>query len=241
MIVLTAEKDLPRKTHKGVILVAAILLVGLGVALLISGGAIAVMNQTTTDKEGYSLSTPYHVGTSSYAFLIGIDPDHDPADTALTKWVVTSTSPGKELFVGWAWINDSGPYLSGIQFEAPYPYWHWNYGPYSSTISIPTTKTWTGGAPSVLPTQENFWINSAQTSGSATIHYDRDWDNSTLGAKSLVIMNIDGTSNVQADIQLGTKIPVFTWLPLVLIPLGIVLFIAGAYAFTKHAKKQSNT
>jgi len=212
------------------------LLAGSGVALLASGGIIAVLNQIATDKEGYSLSNPYHVKSSTYAFMLGLSPDSDPQDTALTKWVVTSTNSNKELFVGWAWISNAEKYVSGMQFESPYPGYHWDYGPYSSMLNISTTQAWPGGAPSILPTKENFWIDSAQTNGSATVHYERNWDNSTLGDKALIIMNSDGAPNVQADIQLGTKVPILGWLPIVMIPLGLVLCIAGALLFLRKRK-----
>jgi hypothetical protein len=36
---------------------------------------------------------------------------------------------------------------------------------------------------------------------------------------------------VQADLQLGTKIPMFGWMPLLLIPAGLILSIMGIAVF----------
>jgi hypothetical protein len=56
------------------------------------------------------------------------------------------------------------------------------------------------------------------------------WDETT-GRNILVIMNADGSSNVDADIQLGFKVPLFGWLPYLLLALGIIMLVVGWFLF----------
>jgi len=42
-------------------------------------------------------------------------------------------------------------------------------------------------------------------------------------------MNLDGSKNISADIQIAFKSPILTVLPFVLLPLGIVLAVEGIY------------
>jgi hypothetical protein len=56
---------------------------------------------------------------------------------------------------------------------------------------------------------------------------------STAGNKYLIITNLDGSKSVTSDIYLGFKIPVFRWLPYVLIPLGIIIFVCGILLIKK--------
>ena len=43
----------------------------------------------------------------------------------------------------------------------------------------------------------------------------------------IVVMNADGSSAVNVDIQLGFKVPILSSSPYLLIPIGIVLFVLG--------------
>jgi len=54
--------------------------------------------------------------------------------------------------------------------------------------------------------------------------------------KMIVLMNADGSKEVNADLQLGFKVPILTWLPYILIPLGIVLSISGFALLSKRRK-----
>jgi uncharacterized membrane protein len=233
---VTAEKGAPVRNRRIAVLAISFLLIVLGFASLLTGVAMGFLNQTATDAEGYYLSDPYHVSTSAYVFMFPMVPAYDPSDSALTKWLVTSTNPDKELFVGWGSTLDTGPYLTDVQFETPFPDWEWEYGWYWSTLTVATTQTWNTAPPKTLPSQENFWMDSAQTSGNATIPFDIHWDNATTGNRALLIMNTDGTANVQADLQFGAKIPTLTWMPFVLVPVGFVLAFVGLAVFRRRAR-----
>jgi hypothetical protein len=231
---MTSKTGSPQKKRRIAKLVITFLLLGIGLFVLVAGAYFAFMNQTATDKEGYVLSQPYRIQSGgAYAFILGVNAGNTSSANAVLKWVVTSTDPSKELFVGWAWSNDADNYLNGVTFEAPYPVYNWHYGLYSALLNITTTTIWSGSAPSVSPGQENFWLDSGTTNATIAIHYDHTWDSSTLGNKALVIMNVDGSRNIQADVQFGAKIIIYGWLPYVLIPAGVILFMIGIAIFRR--------
>ena len=138
--------------------------------------------------------------------------------------------------MGWGSTVDTGPYLNGVQFETPYPLWEWNYGLYWASLTVGETRTWNSNPPAVLPSDEGFWIDSAQTSSKVTIPIEIHWDNTTSGNRALLIMNVDGTPNVQADVQFGARIPILSWLPFVLVPLGAVFAFVGVALYRRRAK-----
>jgi hypothetical protein len=211
-----------------------LLLIG-GLFLLISGAVMAVLNFTSTDSEGYTLSSKYHVDSSAYVFMVGFNPDDNPSDTALTKWVVTATNPDNKLFVGILWSDYRDQrYFDNVKFEVPYPGYQSDWGPYFTSFTVAGTKIYNTQAPSVPPSQMNIWTDSQETSSVATIHFPRTWDNTTFGNKELVIMNADGSANVQADLQFATKVPIISVLPYVLIPTGAIVFIVGFVITKKH-------
>jgi hypothetical protein len=49
-------------------------------------------------------------------------------------------------------------------------------------------------------------------------------------------MNADGSSNVQATLQLGFAVPILGWLPYLFIPLGAVLCLGGVLMFRRRRK-----
>lgn len=76
-----------------------------------------MLNQTATDSEGYSLSSPFEVNTSdsTYAFLLGFIPYSQ--DNALTKCTITPTGE-RTIFAGWAIIDDALNLLDNVQFQS---------------------------------------------------------------------------------------------------------------------------
>jgi hypothetical protein len=219
------------------------LLLAFGLIALIGGAAVAYLNMGT-DSEGYALSEKYHIETSSNAFALWVAPMRvtgvfsalDNSNIAATKWVVTASEPAKEIFVGWAKASDAESYLGKFSYETPDNQWHWRTSPYAPEIEIPSTATYNQGTPARPPAEESFWTNTATTTNTTEIKWDPVWD-SSKGMNVVVVMNADGSSAVNADIQLGFKVPILGWLPYLLIPLGLGLFVLGILLF-KRGKKQ---
>jgi hypothetical protein len=229
------------KKGKFILLIGVVLLLLLGVSSILGGTAILVLNRGT-DKDGYSLSDVYKVETSTYAFALWVEPlrvsstigwmNHE--DIAQTKWVVKAVNPSKEIFVGWAKAANGENYLNGIQYETP-PSWHWSTSPYHASMNIPPTVIYNEGAPSKSPTLETFWLESAHSSNTSTLNWDPNWP-PQAGRNILIIMNADGSSNVEADLQLGFKVPIFGWLPYLLMPLGIIMCLGGIFLIRRRKR-----
>jgi len=149
------------------------------------------------------------------------------------EYIVRSTDPSKELFVGYARASDAGPYLGqGIMYETPID-WHWEAEQYYASIEIPSTNITNIAAPPRPPQEETFWLTSAHSNCTAKIYYLPLDDMYTL-----FIMNQDGSKNVQAELQIGFKVQIFTWLPYLLIPLGLILLLGGAYLILRNRKRE---
>jgi uncharacterized membrane protein len=229
---MDSEPDSPTppkpKTTKKLLLLAGTLVI-VGFLLLSAGITIFIYNQDT-DSEGYTYSNIYHVNTSAYAFTLYMNEYKistwgflGAANVAEMKFVVKTTNPTKELFIGYATTAASEPYRLSFQCELP-TYWHWWAEPYYSEIYINTTTIEGVGAPAQLPQTQTFWLTSAHSNTTAEmtylpLHEQYIW----------FIMNLDGTKNITADIQIAFKSPILTVLPFILLPLGLILVIGGVY------------
>ncbi|MFA5363753.1 MAG: hypothetical protein WC325_01045 [Candidatus Bathyarchaeia archaeon] len=227
---VTVEKK--SKNFKLVVLIAAVLLFLVG-AVFVLGGVILVAFNLGTDSEGFAYSNVYEVRSSTYAFALWVAPAHVPSylswlstETIMeTRWVVSAVDSSKPLFVGWTKEANGQVYLNGIGFQTP-PSWHWSLTPYSPSIEIPTSPVYGSSAPSRSPGSESFWLATETSDTKVQLNWTPVWDEST-GRNILVIMNADGSSNVDADVQLAFKVPIFGWLPYVLLALGLVMLLGG--------------
>jgi hypothetical protein len=230
------------KKKRVLIILVSILLFIIGAAALLGGAAVLYFNMGT-DNEGYALSEKYEIKTSANAFALWVAPlritgsfswlGYD--NIAATKWVVTASEPGQEIFAGWAKASNIEPYVSKFSYESPDFFWSWRTIPYAPEIDIPSTSILNQGNPARPPAQEGFWLKTATTTNSTAIYWDPIWD-SNKGMNVIVIMNSDASSGINADIQLGYKVPILTWLPYLLIPLGIILLVFGLLLFKRRKK-----
>ncbi len=147
----------------------------------------------------------------------------------------TAVDSGKQVFAGWTEASDGAAYVDQFRYETPDQGWHWWVDPYYAEIGVPSTKIVHQGAPARAPADESFWIESVVTADTATIYWDPTWEQSA-GMKMIVLMNADGSSGVNADLQLGFKVPILTWLPYLLIPLGILLCVVGYLLFRRRKR-----
>jgi hypothetical protein len=230
----------PGNKKKVIFIIAGALLAVSGLIALIGGAAVMYLNNGT-DSEDYSLSQSYSIKTSAHAFALWVAPMQGPGflswlgynNTGATKWVVTSSDPKQEIFVGWSKASDIEPYIDGFSYETPDQSWHWRTFAYDPKITIPSTAINGQGSPTRPPQDESFWLETSTTTNSTLIDWNRIWD-SSQGMNVLVVMNSNGSSGVKASIQLGFKVPILTWLPYLLVPLGIFLLILGILIFKRR-------
>jgi hypothetical protein len=219
------QRQKPRKRR----LVLAIVIFVLALLVLAGGISIFIYNQDT-DSEGWVYSNVYHVNTSAYAFALYMNEYKLSAwsflgagNIAQMKFIVKATDPTKELFTGYATTKASEPYLQSFECEIPTS-WHWWAEPYYAEILLNTTVIAGTGAPASLPQTQTFWLTSAHSKSTADmtylpLHEQHIWS----------IMNLDGSKNITADIQIAFRSPILTVLPFVFLPLGIVLVGGGVY------------
>lgn len=220
-------------------LIGCIVLLAFGVILLFGGLSLVAYNMGT-DADGYSQSNIYEVRTDANAFALWVESSRfpsyltwmSPKDIGQAMWTVEPVDPTTELFVGWAEAVDGKEYLdTGISFSTP-PVWHWYVEAYYAEIEIPQSYTYQQGTPTRPPAQETFWIETVQSNGTMKITWDAFWEiseNDEEDRKMLFIMNPDGSVNIEADIQLGFKVPIFHWLPIVFIPIGVILCLIAVF------------
>ncbi len=158
-----------------------------------------------------------------------------PENIAQIKYVVQNLNPTKELFIGYATAAQSEPYRKSFQCEIPTD-WRWIAEPYYAEIIIATTAIDGEGPPASVPETQTFWRTTAQSSGTATMKYLPQHEQYIW-----FIMNSDGSAGVSADIQIGFKSPILTILPLVFLPLGIILLIAGVYLVMQKRPRKTQT
>jgi hypothetical protein len=220
--------------------IVGLLLIILGI-VAIAGGAAVLYYNTGTDAEGYAISPVYEVRSSANAFVLWVAPLQSTGsfgwlgddNVAETKWVVSTVDTGRQVFAGWTKASDGTTYIDQFRYETPDQGWHWYVDPYYAEIGVPSTKIVHQGAPARAPANESFWIDSVVTSDTSTVYWDPTWEQSA-GMKMIVLMNADGSSGVNANLQLGFKVPILTWLPYLLVPLGILLCLGGYLLFRRR-------
>ncbi|MGD9129975.1 MAG: hypothetical protein PVH73_00180 [Candidatus Bathyarchaeota archaeon] len=232
---MSSENGSIQKSGKAVrilILIGCIVLLLFGVLLIFGGAALLAYNMGT-DADGYSQSSIYEVRSDAHAFALWVAPSRfpsyltwmSPKDIGQAVWTVEPVNSSKKLFVGWAEAADGKNYVEKMMFSTP-PTWRWYIEAYYAEIEIPPSLTHNQGAPTRPPAEETFWIETAQSNGTSKITWDAFWE-PLENRKMLIIMNADGSRNVEADIQLGFKVPIFGWLAFVLLPVGVIFCLIG--------------
>ncbi len=231
------------KRKKILVLTFSILLFILGIAA-IAGGAAVLYYNAGTDSEGYAISSVYEVRSSANAFVLWVAPLQSRSsfswlgeeNIAQTKWIVSAVDASKQVFAGWAEASDGAAYVDQFRYETPDQGWHWWVEAYYAEIGVPSTNIVHQGVPARTPAAESFWLDSVVTIDKATIYWDPTWEQNA-GMKMIIIMNADGSSGVSANLQLGYKVPILTWLPYLLIPLGILLCFGGYLLFRRRKRE----
>jgi hypothetical protein len=197
--------------------------------LILSGGYILYLNYTRTDYEGYSLSNTASIKTSSYAFSLWLD--REPNEPGQLKFVVKSTDPSKELFIGYAKETEANDYVRSMEYANPQAkpgQANYNWDVYFARLSLGELGSFgkKGVAPPRPPAMETFWLQKLSTQGTTTLYWDpvRDFN---APRTLIVIMNSDGSSGIQADIVLGYKPWTLSWISYLLMPAGLILGVLG--------------
>jgi hypothetical protein len=168
-------------------------------ALLVVGGVLLYADGQK-DRSGYVATGSDRFHTSTYALATDdLDVDTDvpgwiDGGTALGHIRVKATSrDGKPIFVGIAPTKDVDAYLQGTGHATVTDV---DYAPFRATY-----RTHGGDRPAP-PVAQRFWTTSANGDGTQSV----EWKVRS-GNWSVVVMNADGSKNVDAGVSAGSDAP----------------------------------
>jgi hypothetical protein len=212
-----------------VLLIFAIILVIASIGLLIGGGFILAFDTGFKDSEGYYSTGSIPIESTSSAIITYPSDFQDDAvwyrndssqqipntpewywenHTLSIKVEASSVISNKPIFIGVAREADLNNYLQGVSYDK---FEDFSMHPYKVRLTQIT-----GDKLPAAPSQQTFWVASASGTGTQTLKWDI-----TSGSYSLVLMNADGSSSIDARVALGIKIPE------VLRSVGIGLLVGG--------------
>ena len=222
------------KPGRIVALVIGCLLALIGGALLIATGALTWVYATQRDDAGYFTSRQVRLETITPAMQsetidLGSDkrPDRWPfgnGDLATVRLQATA-GEGQQIFIGIAHTTDVDNYLNGIAHDEVTNI-NWSH---SQRVRYTRVE---GSARAPAPTNETFWVASANGPGRQTLTW-----NVQGGNWSIVAMNPDGTPGVSTDVTIGVKVDALVG---VMIGLGIgsLVLLGGAAALIVFATRR---
>jgi hypothetical protein len=189
----------------------------LGVALCVAGFALVVAHATQRDSAGYYTTSTEHFDTSTYALTSRVDLGDVPGERGWTvthpagTFRVRATPRGdRAIFVGIAPRSTVDGWLAATAHEEVRAA---NFGPFRVGRTLIR-----GAAAPGAPSAQTFWVASTQGTGTRSLRWP-----SESGHWAIVVMNVDGSRGVVADVSVGAKTGV-------LLPIGIGLGVLGLLA-----------
>lgn len=182
------------------------------IALLAGGIALVVVHATARNDDGFLTSPVYDMGTDSYALVSeDIDLASHPGDWWPSDpgkvWFNVDPVGTQAIFIGIGPASEVDQYFSGVSLDEVT-----GLGVDRDDVDY---RSRSGGAPTSLPGDQEFWVAASQGTGDQEMEWELD-----KGEWKLVFMNADGASGLQADVEAGVKISI-------LLPIGIGLIVAG--------------
>ena len=204
-----------------------------GLAVL-AGGGFLLWADRTQREDGYLTTPTKRFETPTYALTrTRLDVETNGADWVLNdNWFgkirIRGESPGaKTLFIGIGPEASVAKYLANVAHASVQDV---EFDPFRVTYH-PVA----GGAPQGPPTNQHFWTASASGVGTQTLTWkvrDGDW--------TVVLMNADGSRDVDADIDLGAKLSFVLWVAIGLL-IGGALVVVGSTALIVLAARRPRT
>jgi hypothetical protein len=151
---------------------------------------------------------------------------------ARLKWVI-STDSGNEVFAGWGAMETVTAYTGNYQYATPASGWSYHARAYEASINITDVEIMNTQYPVMPMPSSELFLDTLKTSSAATLYCS---PNSLGRTGMLVVMNADASNGVDAEIQLGSRIPLYGTLPYVLLPVGVVLLFIGVLLVVKTRK-----
>jgi hypothetical protein len=204
--------------------IAAIIAFG----LLAGGCALVAVDRTQRDDDGFLMSPSVEFSTPTYAIVSeNADIDSGGAERALDTFLGTvriRSESDRAVFVGVGPVADVDRYLEGVANDVVDDL---------DNTGDPEYSRRPGGAPSAPPEGETFWAASATGSGEQTV----DWDPQE-GDWRAVVMNVDASRGVSAEMSIGAELDSVLWIGLGLLGFGALFAAGSALAITAAVRRR---
>jgi hypothetical protein len=187
-----------RSTGARIALIVTAAVAGLMASAAFLVGGLALWGDSQKDADGYLSTSDYHVTTGGHA-LASENLDIELDDTELFSGELgklrleVEAQDGKAVFAGIARTDEVDEYLQGVA--------HTTVSDLDDSPFEERSTEHGGESRPTAPADAGIWTASAQGSGKQTVTWDvadGDW--------SLVVMNADGSRNVDADVSAGAKV-----------------------------------
>jgi hypothetical protein len=193
---------------------------------LLAGGCGAVaVDQTQRDDDGFLMSPSEDFATATYAIASErADIDAAGAERALDIFLGTiriRSETDRAVFVGIASAADVTGYLASVEHSLVTDFER-------RPVYVPRP----GGAPSSLPGDETFWVESTSGSGEQTLEWEPE-----SGDWRVVVMNADGSRGVAAELSIGAELDPLLWIGIGLLVVGAVFAGGAALLITLGARR----
>jgi hypothetical protein len=210
---------------------ALLLIVAFG--LLIGGISLNAVTDNFSDENGFLLVGPTRLNVQSYAVVLE-DVDIDFGSEIRNRILIQrlpnfvsiklrggSNNPDKEVFIGIAMLRDIRTYLLDVEYHRIIDT-DWDHSLWNQQSDIIEYSLHSGEAPGGPPIAQSFWVAHVTGSGRQSLI----WEPSS-GDYWFVVMNADGSKNVDVDMEFGVKIPFLMDLGKILLMIGIFLGLIG--------------
>ena len=226
------------------LLILGILLLLGAFPLLIGGGILLWVDISLTDAEGYISTKAYQLESDSYAIVT--EPAHVDLDAGwdwgwgwfrgwdlgglVTLKIEGTNNNPKGIFIGIADTEQSSwqEYISDLEYDEIIRF---SLSPYEVDY-----QNHTGSSEPEIPDSQTFWKYKVVGTGTQEL----EWELET-GTYSMVLMNQDGSRDVDVDISLGMRIPLILGFGIGFLVGGVVALILGIIVIILSLRKRRRT
>jgi hypothetical protein len=183
--------------------------------VVLAAGAAALWADSHRGHDGYVSTGTHQFETAGRALTsAGVEVGKPAPDWLIRRVRVsaTSTSSGRPVFVGIGRRSDVSSYLANVSRSELH-----DFGD-----GTPAYANQTGSRTPEPPATRHLWVATAEGRGTQTLSWKLkpgQWD--------LVVMNADGTPNVDANISLGAHTPPLLVPGLTLLAFGVMVGVGG--------------
>jgi hypothetical protein len=200
-----------------VALVAGCLCLIAAVGLAIPAIAVAAVDGAMRDDDGFLMTTDANVASGGYAVVSeSLEIETEDATEGLPRAllgdvrIAVSSPRATPLFVGIAPAADVAAYLDGVA--------------HSTVLGIgdaPRYFHFDGGEPPAPPASLDIWVAQDEGTGPLELTWGVE-----RGDWTIVVMNLDGSRQVVADVSAGAEVPVLGWLvPVLFVAAGVAVIL----------------